>query len=240
MDRIVRFFLLVLLAGLPMVLHAQYCEPTATFGTIANDTIDDASTENDAPLRAHFCANPQDADGFDARFEWKIWSADKPDEILVHRFEENFDYTFDRSGSYKVQLYASFTFDGDTFDWPEEGDEDPFSVVINSSKLEMPNAFSPNGDGYNDVYNAKPGYKSIVAFKATIFNRWGQRIYTWTNPDREQDGWDGNYNGHRVKDGVYYVVVSARGADGYNYNIRKDVNVLTGYDNNAETGGGEE
>ena len=90
----------------------------------------------------------------------------------------------------------------------------------------MPNAFSPNGDGYNDVYKVKDGYKSIVSFEATIFNRWGQKLYSWNTLD---GGWDGKFHGSTVKDGVYFVVVKAKGADGREYNIKRDVNVLTGY-----------
>ena len=47
--------------------------------------------------------------------------------------------------------------------------------------------------------------------------------------DCEVCGWDGTYNGSPVKDGEYYVVVQARGADGINYDIRQDVNLLRGY-----------
>ncbi|MCQ2223238.1 MAG: gliding motility-associated C-terminal domain-containing protein [Bacteroidaceae bacterium] len=240
MNRHFRILLIAILTAVPFLCRAQYCEPSATYLTVVGDTLDDASVDQDAPLKGYFKANPRDVEGFHVRYEWKIWNIDAPDEILVHRFEEDFEYTFEQSGRFQVQLYATFSADGETFMWPEEGEEDPLNVVISSSKLEMPNAFSPNGDGYNDVYNAKPGFQSIVSFKATIFNRWGQRIYSWSNPDREQDGWDGNYNGRRVKDGVYYVVVAARGADGRKYNIRKDVNVLTGYDNGTTNSGGTE
>ena len=61
---------------------------------------------------------------------------------------------------------------------------------------------------------------------AYIFNRWGQKLYEWTDPAGE---WDGTYNGKVVKDGTYFLLVKAKGADGRKYNIRKDVNVLTGY-----------
>ena len=43
-------------------------------------------------------------------------------------------------------------------------------------------------------------------------------------------GWDGTVNGHDAKDGVYYVIIKARGADGRNYNLRRDVNLLRGYE----------
>jgi gliding motility-associated-like protein len=65
-----------------------------------------------------------------------------------------------------------------------------------------------------------------VEFRASIYNRWGQKLYSWTDP---YDGWDGTFNGKPVKQGVYYVNVVAKGADGYEYHIRRDVNLLRGY-----------
>ena len=211
-------------------------DPTALYTTVAGEELDDASSGQDAPLVAHFSANPTNVGSYTARYEWKIYKADTPSDILVHRFEEDLDYTFTESGSFRVQLYATFILGNDTISWPEEGEENPISVSISESKLEMPNAFSPNDDGYNDIYNAKSGYQSIIAFKATIFNRWGQKIYSWDNPDRETAGWDGTWHGRKVKDGVYFVVVEAKGADGRNYHIRRDVNVLKGYENESSSG----
>ena len=92
------------------------------------------------------------------------------------------------------------------------------------SKLIMPNTFTPNGDGHNDVYKAKE-YRNLSEFRAYIFNRWGQKLYEWSDP---AEGWDGTYNGSDVKPGVYFVLVKARGTDDVIYNIRKDVNLLRG------------
>ena len=97
--------------------------------------------------------------------------------------------------------------------------------VVNESFLTFPNAFSPNNDQINDVYKAKT-HQNIVEFRATIFNRWGQKLYEWTNVN---EGWDGTYKGRAVKQGTYYVLVKARGADERTYTIRKDVNLLRGY-----------
>ena len=93
----------------------------------------------------------------------------------------------------------------------------------------MPNAFSPNNDGINDKYQAKSTSKSIVEFHAYIFNRYGQKLYDWTDWNNRDGGWDGTYNGHPVKDGVYYVDVKARGADGIEYEIRRDVNLMRNF-----------
>ena len=68
---------------------------------------------------------------------------------------------------------------------------------------------------------------SIVEFHAYIFNRWGQKLYEWSDPSAE--GWDGRYNGKPVKEGTYFLLCKARGADGRKYDIRKDVNLLRGY-----------
>jgi len=100
------------------------------------------------------------------------------------------------------------------------------TATDNESSLVMPNAFSPNGDGQNDIYQAK-SYSNLVSFHAYIFNRWGQKLYDWTDP---AEGWDGTFRGSDVKDGVYFVLVKARGSDGVEYNIRKDVNLLRGYE----------
>ena len=104
-----------------------------------------------------------------------------------------------------------------------EGDEE--QMVTAESKLSFPNAFSPNGDGKNDKFIVKE-CQNIGEFHAYIFNRWGQKLFEWTD---SADGWDGTHNGTPVKEGVYFLLCKAKGTDGRTYNIRKDVNLLRGY-----------
>ena len=101
---------------------------------------------------------------------------------------------------------------------------DSLTSTGDESKLVMPNTFTPNGDGHNDIFKAKE-YRNLSEFHAYIFNRWGQKLYEWTDP---AEGWDGKYHGNDVKPGVYFVLVKARGTDDVIYNIRKDVNLLRG------------
>ena len=103
--------------------------------------------------------------------------------------------------------------------------------VVLTSNLTFPNGFSPNGDQINDTYKAKE-CQNIVEFHACIFNRWGQKLYEWEDP---AEGWDGTYNGKDVKQGTYFVLVKAKGADGRNFTIRKDVNLLRGYTEETST-----
>ena len=101
---------------------------------------------------------------------------------------------------------------------------DSLTSTGDESKLVMPNTFTPNGDGHNDIFKAKE-YRNLSEFHAYIFNRWGQKLYEWADP---AEGWDGTYHGSEVKTGVYFVLVKARGTDDVIYNIRKDVNLLRG------------
>ncbi len=209
---------------------AQTCTPTATFSYTNEDgdAVEDEPAENysgQAPVKAVFSANPSNHEGFEARYEWTIYDQDDEQKALVHRFEENLEYTFNHSGTFYVELKATFTRGGEVVSYPEEGVEGSrFTVSIEKSQLEMPNGFSPNEDGWNDVYCAKKTHRSIVEFHATIFNRWGQKLYSW---DDVNGSWNGKVNGRVIKDGVYFVNVVAKGADGRVYHIRKDVNVMT-------------
>ena len=169
-----------------------------------------------APLSVSFRANPTDMEGLNPTYEWHFRIEGESKDMMV-RYEENTDYTFTKAGKTYITLYANLG--------NEERDSSRICVTISKSKLLMPNAFSPNEDGHNDIYKAKE-YQSIVEFHAYIYNRWGQKLYDWTNP---AEGWDGTHNGKPVKEGVYFVVVKARGADGIIYNIRKDVNLLRGF-----------
>ena len=221
-------FLFLILCLTAIAGRAQDAFPTvspkASFTTVDGEEIEDASTGQNAPLAARFTANPSNVGEYSARYEWKIYRPGQEEKPLVHRFEEDLEYTFMENGTFYVQLYATFILGTDTISYPEEGQAEPIQVSINESKLTFPNAFSPNGDEFNETLKASE-YQSIISFKASIYNRWGQQLYSW---DKVEGEWDGKYRGHTVNDGVYFLVVSAEGADGHKYNIRKAITVLTG------------
>lgn len=88
----------------------------------------------------------------------------------------------------------------------------------------MPNAFSPNGDGANDVYGpyfppSLQGVYTISAFR--IYNRWGQLVYDGTGY------WDGTFNGTLQPAGTYFYYITITGPDQNNPNANVDYN-LTG------------
>ena len=97
-----------------------------------------------------------------------------------------------------------------------------YEISIGASSLKCPNAFSPgNADGVNDEW--KVSYSSIVDFECHIFNRHGQKMTSFSDPAQ---GWDGKYKGKLVPAGVYYYVITARGADGKKYNLSGDINIV--------------
>jgi len=78
----------------------------------------------------------------------------------------------------------------------------------------IPNAFSPNGDGKNDVF--KLWAEDALLIDLQVFNRWGQLVYSG------QDGWDGTYAGGDCEIGTYYYRCSYRVYD-KQYQITGDV-----------------
>ncbi len=112
-------------------------------------------------------------------------------------------------------------------DEPQDSDtteETTDSTTTATSYIEIPNGFSPNDDGINEVLRVTK-QANIVEFRAIIFNRWGQKLYEWTDIN---GSWDGKYNGSLVKQGTYFVLVKAKGSDGKTHTIKRDVNILTG------------
>lgn len=200
--------------------------PVAKFINSEGDEEESNNYSGDAPLSARFEARPQNQGDYTAYYEWRFTRENETTPYMI-RHEENTEFTFNDAGTHSVVCYVTFTKGNDKIEYTEEywRETGPIRVTISESSLDMPNAFSPNGDGYNDIYKAKT-YKSLVEFHAAIFNRWGQKLHEWDNPE---GGWDGTYNGKEVKQGVYFVVVKAVGSDGRKYNIRRDVNLLRGY-----------
>ncbi|WP_101688978.1 gliding motility-associated C-terminal domain-containing protein [Dysgonomonas massiliensis] len=166
-----------------------------------------------APCLIHFNAFPQ---GTGYYHTWRIYDKTDTNTPILKYTDQDITYTFDKAGTYIVKLEVADL----SSDWVV--DADPISFEIWESYLRIPNYFSPNDSpGINDEFKIE--YKSLVKFRCTIFNRWGVKLYQWTDPDQ---GWDGTYKGKHVKPGVYYCVVEAVGSDGKRYKEMADINIL--------------
>ncbi|MFY9309532.1 MAG: gliding motility-associated C-terminal domain-containing protein [Bacteroidia bacterium] len=78
------------------------------------------------------------------------------------------------------------------------------SDTINT--ITLPNAFSPNNDGHNDLFILQGWKKRITEFSIIIYNRWGEKVFESDDPER---GWDGTYNGKLMDAGVFVYYINA-------------------------------
>lgn len=76
--------------------------------------------------------------------------------------------------------------------------------------FDMPNVFTPNGDGVNDIFTINP--KNAVALEMTITNRWGNIVF---QSDNIEQGWNGRVNnsGAECTEGTYFYFFKIRGQD---------------------------
>lgn len=80
--------------------------------------------------------------------------------------------------------------------------KDSVTVFVNES-LEIPTAFTPDSDGWNDVWNIKE-LENYPNCSVKIYNRWGHLIF---ESEGYETPWDGNYNGSPLPTGSYFYVI---------------------------------
>lgn len=74
------------------------------------------------------------------------------------------------------------------------------------------NSFSPNGDGYNDLF--------LKGYQITIFSRWGDKLYEGV------EGWDGKFNGEDMNTGTYFFTLKYNSSDSNVIEYKGDVTVI--------------
>lgn len=234
MRRILTFYILALFMLLAGETAAQKylpaIDPVAIVTESDGQEVEVTNYDGSAPLKVRFLSKTSDDEDVISYYEWRFYrEKDGIDNPYLVRHEQETEVTFVEAGTHCVVLYAFFVHNGDTvasYDRDYWTEASPIRITVSDSKIEFPNAFSPNGDGINDIYKAKDGYRSIIEFHASIYNRWGQRIYQWDDP---AGGWDGKFHGTDVKQGVYFLKADVKKSDGNWLHIRKDVNLLRGY-----------
>ncbi len=136
---------------------------------------------------------------YDTYSYWYYWSFDNSsfsqgDTLAVHLFNTNGMHT----ASFLVKAGAGCI------------DTATVSFHVNDT-IEVPNIFTPNGDGKNDVFVVKTnGYNN---FNIEIFNRWGVIVYTVTARRIQWDGYDDA--GIKVPAGTYYYHITSPDIKGY-------------------------
>jgi gliding motility-associated-like protein len=85
---------------------------------------------------------------------------------------------------------------------------DSVTILFSGEPFWMPTAFSPNGDGLNDVFKPVQRYDYVNSYHFSIYSRWGELIFETSNIEQ---GWEGNYKGKQAPIGtyVYRIVYTA-------------------------------
>lgn len=93
--------------------------------------------------------------------------------------------------------------------------------------IDIPNAFSPNGDGFND--NLVIVGAAIVGFEIRIYNRWGELVYQSTDVGVINNaglGWDGKLNNEDQEMGTYVYQLSATGGSGKTIQLQGNITLV--------------
>jgi gliding motility-associated-like protein len=77
------------------------------------------------------------------------------------------------------------------------------NITLKEFEMEIPNVFTPNGDGANETWDV-PDLDKYISNEVIIYNRWGQKVY-------EAKDYRGDWDGGRLGDGVYFFVLKCAG-----------------------------
>ena len=102
-------------------------------------------------------------------------------------------YAYSEAGEHQVMLIVST---------PNGCSDTAWGSVNILDDIIIPNVFTPNGDGYNDVFEIIS--RGFINYKLLIYNRWGKIVFETDNPTLF---WDGTQNGEKVADGTYFYTI---------------------------------
>ncbi len=146
------------------------------------------------------------------RFRWDFGDGDT---LITFRTDTTVNHIYNKTGTYKVCLTAYNDQSGCSDDTCQE-----ISAVV-MPLLDVPNAFSPNGDNINDVIRVR-GY-GVEKMTWRIYNRWGVLVF---QSNSVSNGWDGKVNGVLQPMDVYAYVLDVTFSDNKVYRKKGDITLL--------------
>ncbi|MCA6365059.1 MAG: gliding motility-associated C-terminal domain-containing protein [Bacteroidetes bacterium] len=131
--------------------------------------------------------------------------------LTIGNFRDSVNSVLDTSGSPLSwpSQYISYYYIDDVFV------EACLTPPYKGSFVNVPNVFTPNGDGVNDLFVVES--QQIKTFELTIYNRWGNKVFSSQSATTHWDGLD--ESGKDCMDGNYYYTISAEGNDNQVYRV---------------------
>lgn len=214
--------------------HTDFNAPTVSlvFSGIVTYTVFLNTTSNDG-IKSTTQTTLAPGRSATASFNASLKTVGFPTELTLTNystFDLNHVWTFsDNSAETSVNVVKQYTASGtyslSLYVQGAKGCDDYSSYVFavdDFSSLELPNIFTPNDDGVNDVF--KPITRGITALNAWVYNRYGVLVCSW---DKPKIGWDGHStSGEVCSDGVYFIVLEAMGFDGKEYKMKSTVTLI--------------
>lgn len=146
-----------------------------------------------------------------------FWNFGDPASSNNTDFSANTQHLYTIPGTYTVSLVVTNSF-GCT-------DTTQSLVTIKPDvSVYIPNTFTPNDDGINDVFKPQGVGIQNENYKMQIYDRWGEKIF------ESQDfntGWDGTYKGKKAQEGVYAYIIVLYDIKGYKHFYKGHISILT-------------
>ncbi|MES2591878.1 MAG: gliding motility-associated C-terminal domain-containing protein [Bacteroidota bacterium] len=120
-----------------------------------------------------------------------------------------------------VSTTSNYGFSGITKQGVADFSATPFALAEVAPSVLIPNVFSPNGDGYNDLLGAYG--KGITQIEFVIYDRWGEKVYESYDVNGE---WDGTYKGKPMNIGVFVYSVKGKFKNGEIFDKKGNVTLL--------------
>jgi gliding motility-associated-like protein len=186
-----------------------YLEVYSNFGCHNSITVDDYITIHPNPV-AMFYANPNPTSVFNTEVDFNNtstpgnnsyqWTFTGGNPVSSVDDSPTVEYPEGMVGQYPVELIVINEFTcSDTI----EGIVDVQSDIL----IFVPNAFTPDGDEFNEYWRVYIDGIDIYDFHLTVFNRWGEIVWESYNPEGM---WDGRYGSTESKTGTYVWVIEAK------------------------------
>ncbi len=100
---------------------------------------------------------------------------------------------------------------------------DDVQVIIVPYCVKVRNAFSPNGDGKNDLWQVYDDYGCLKNISLHVFNRYGNKVFESRD---YRNNWDGTYGGKPIPDGTYYAVINFTLFTGRVATVKTDLTII--------------